>query len=84
MIDGTLQWLVTVLSTITAILFLVSGLRMVTSAGDIKAKQAAKKRVVSTATGFMIVLAAWLIIDFLLQALVAADFSPVWYTISCV
>ena len=84
MIDGTLQWLVTVLSTITAILFLVSGLRMVTSAGDIKAKQAAKKRVVSTATGFMTVLAAWLIIDFLLQALVAADFSPVWYTISCV
>lgn len=84
MFELVLQWLVTVLTVLASLFFVYAGMRLVTSTGDAQAKLAAKKLIINTAVGFMIVLAAWLIVDFVLQALVGAPFAPVWHTISCV
>lgn len=85
LMDNVVTWLVAVLGTITAILFIVSGMRLVTSGGNPAAKQSAKSMMVNAAIGFAIVLAAWLIIDFVMKSLVDSDDlgSGFWNTISC-
>jgi hypothetical protein len=85
MIDTVMQWLVMILSIIISIIFVYAGIRMVTSVGDAQVKTVAKKLIINAATGFVIVLSAWIVIDFILQSLVGNTFSPAapWHTVGC-
>ena len=79
------DWLVTILTIIFAIIIVVAGLRMVVSSGDVNAKVSAKKMIINAAVGFMIVLAAWILIDLGMKALVESDsdLGP-WNSIQCI
>lgn len=83
MIDRIIEWLAMVLTILASILFAVAGMRLVISAGNTQAKLEAKKSIINVATGLMIVLAAWMIIDFVLQTLVDGPFTGAWNTIQC-
>lgn len=74
MLDRVVTWLVGILAVMAAIMFIVAGLKLVTSAGDVSAKEGAKRMIVNTFIGFVIVLAAWLLIDLMMQALANPSF----------
>lgn len=85
LIDNVVDWLVKILSIVVAIVFVVSGLQLVTSTGDVSAKESAKKRIINTVIGFVIVLSAWLLIDLGMKSLLAtgnASLGP-WNAIQC-
>ncbi len=84
LLENVLDWLVKVLTAIATIIFVYAGVRMVTSVGNASAKQDAKKLIINAATGLVIVLAAWLFIDILLQSLLGANFQGPWDDIQCV
>ena len=69
LIDNIFDWLVTILSVVFAIMIVSAGIKMVVSGGNPEAKTTAKKRVINAIIGFIIVLSAWLLVDFGLKAL---------------
>ena len=85
LLNNVLAWLVGILSIIFSIMIVVSGLRMVTSAGNVQAKSDAKKRIMNGLIGFVIVLSAWLLIDFMMKALLAPGAGGLgpWNTVQC-
>ena len=62
-------WLVFVLTIVAGLIFAVAGLKLVTSGGNPSQKDAAKSMFVNVIVGYLIVLAAWLIIDTLMKGL---------------
>lgn len=84
LIKNVVDWLIGILGVIAAIMFIVSGLKLVTSMGDVAAKEKAKNMMINAAIGFMIVLAAWLLIDLFIEMLTKAEFAETWNWIKCV
>ncbi len=84
LINTVVGWLVGVLGTVAAIMIIVSGLRLVTSSGDVSAKTDAKKKITNLLIGYAIVLAGWLLVDTGLKMLLKDSSYGVWNTISCV
>ena len=82
-----LLWLVITLTIVAGLVFAVAGLKLVTSGGNPAAKDAAKSMFVNVIVGYLIVLAAWLIIDTIMRALLSdqieAQIGP-WNSIECV
>jgi hypothetical protein len=76
-----------ILGVIAAILIVVAGARLVTSGGNSSAMEAAKSSMSNLVIGYIIVLSAWLVMDYGLRALLvegtAAQFG-MWNQISCV
>lgn len=68
-INAVINWLIILLIALTTVLFVIAGLRLVTSAGDPSAMQSAKSMLTNTVIGFVIILSSWLVIDTLLTAL---------------
>lgn len=79
-------WLVGILSIAAAIMFMIAGFRILTAQGNPSVMKAAKEMIVNVAIGFMIVLAAWLGIDFMMKALVGDGQSQMgpWNVVNCV
>ncbi len=86
LIDNIVDWLVAVLSILVAIIFVVSGIQLATSAGDVSAKESAKKRIINATIGFVIVLTAWLLIDIGMKSLLKTGPNTLgpWNSIQCV
>lgn len=87
MVEEIIQWLIGILSIVFAIIFVTAGYKMVTSAGNASAKEGAKKMISNAFIGFVIVLACWLLIDFMIKALVGGSdigsYGP-WNSVECV
>lgn len=87
LINNVMQWAVATFTIIFAIVFIVSGYRLVTSAGNTSVMESAKKMITNTIVGLLIVLASWLIIDFWMKSLLDTSyvekFGP-WNQIKCV
>jgi len=86
--NGILKWLVGILFIVFAIILFIGGWGMVTSAGNTSAKEAAKSKISSALIGILIVLAAWLMVDTLLRALLPSDTGEItgfgfWATVEC-
>lgn len=64
-----IKWLIGVLFVVFAVIMVVAGFKLVMSGGNPAAKQAAKNHFINAIVGFIIVLAAWIIIDTLMRAL---------------
>ncbi len=60
---NVLNWLVGILSIIAVLLFVYAGIRLVTSGGNTEAKELAKNIFTNVLIGYIIVLAAWLLVD---------------------
>lgn len=86
MLNGVLDWLVGILAVVFALIVVTAGFNLVTSAGNTAAKAKAKSMITNAFIGFVIVLAAWLLIDYGMKMLVsegAAEFGT-WNTVQCV
>lgn len=79
-------WLVGLLSFLAAIMFMLAGYRILTAGGNPSVMKDAKSMIVNVAIGFAIVIAAWLLIDTFMKALLtdgASQLGP-WNGIPCV
>ncbi len=76
--------LVGVLTIIVILILIVSGIRLVTSAGDASAVSASKKMITNALIGYVIVLVGWLLIDLGMKTLVNETAYGVWNEIQCV
>jgi hypothetical protein len=96
LVNNVISWIAGVMTVIAAIIFTVAGFKLVTSAGNTSAKQGAKNLMTNGIIGLIIILAAWLLLDFGLKALLVGgevnlrspDGSPVvewgpWNVIKC-
>lgn len=91
LISNVIGWLVMILSIVTAIIFMVAGLKLVTSGGNPAAKAAAKKMITNAFIGFVIVLACWLIVDLIMKMLLGGGNGEIgigsepgpWNAIQC-
>ncbi len=87
LVSNVVNWLVGILTIIATILFMWAGFRLVTSVGGVEAKTAARKTISNTFVGFVIVLAGWIIIDFVMKSLIVGSFSTSfgpWDDFQCV
>ena len=85
LMENVFAWLVMILSIVVALIFITAGLRLVTSTGNVSEKEAAKKMINNAFIGFVIVLAAWLLVDFGMKTLLSGgNFAGPWNAIQCV
>lgn len=83
-----LKWLIGVLMVVFAIITAWAGFGLVTSGGNPSAKQDAKNKLSNAIIGLIIVLAAWLLVDTVMRALLPGnsgkitDYGP-WSEIRC-
>lgn len=88
LMQNVVGWLVMILSIVVALIFVSAGIKLVTSGGNPGEKQAAKSMMVNATIGFIIVLAAWLLIDYGMKALLAGGTGSTkigpWNSIQCV
>jgi len=85
--NGLLDWLIGILSVVFALMVMVAGFNLVTSTGNTAAKEKAKSMITNAFVGFVIVLAAWLLIDYGMRFLVSDPGGTVpfgtWNTVQC-
>ncbi|MCA9362927.1 hypothetical protein KC851_01260 [Candidatus Kaiserbacteria bacterium] len=87
--ERLLDWLIGVLMVIFAILIAWAGFKMVISGGNVQAKTEARSLMTNAIIGLIIVLAAWIIVDTLIRALVpegvlGGQSGRPWYQIECI
>ena len=70
MANGIIKWLIGILCIIFAVLLAIAGVKLVTSGGNPGALDAAKSSFTNAIIGFIIVLAAWLVVDTIIRSLV--------------
>lgn len=84
LIQIVVNWLVAMLTIITAIIISFAGLRLVTSFGNASAMLQAKSLINNCIIGFIIVLAGWLLIDLVMKSLLNDQAYGVWNELQCV
>lgn len=67
--NNVIKWLIGVLMLVFAIMAVSAGFGLVTSGGNTAAKETAKSKFTNAIIGLVIVLAAWLIVDTVMRAL---------------
>jgi Type IV secretion system pilin len=67
--NNVIKWLIGILMLVFAITAVTAGFGLVTSGGNVGAKETAKSKFTNAFIGLVIVLAAWLIVDTLMRAL---------------
>ncbi|MBP6924230.1 MAG: hypothetical protein KBC62_03030 [Candidatus Pacebacteria bacterium] len=88
MANTIIKWLIGIIFLFFAILAVYAGFKLVTSGGNSGAKQAAKNSFTNAFIGLFIVLAAWILIDTLLRAVLKGGNGEVngygpWAEIQC-
>lgn len=81
--NNVFQWLVIVLGTFAAIIIIYAGVKLVTSGGNQSAMESAKSMITNVIIGYVIILAAWLAIDFGMKTLIDEGSFGVWNEVQC-
>lgn len=86
--NNVLQWIIGIMATVCAVVVAVAGLKMVTAGGNMGAIESAKGMITNVIVGFMLMLAAWLIVDTVIKVFISEDgeipgYGP-WNEIECV
>ncbi|MBY0538257.1 hypothetical protein K2P47_02560 [Patescibacteria group bacterium] len=68
--NGLINWLIGILFVVFALLLAIAGVKLVTSGGNHHALDEAKSSFTNAIIGFIIVLAAWIIVDTIMRGLV--------------
>jgi len=86
LVSGVNAWLVGILAIVASIMFMIAGFRLVTSNGNPSVLQDAKSMIINVAIGFVIVLAAWLLLDLFMKSLLSDSEQGLgpWNQIACV
>lgn len=66
--------LVKIATMVTAIALIVMGVKLLTSGGDVNARKDVQKRGKMILIGYVVILSAWLIVYYILKALVGPDY----------
>ena len=82
--NNVISFLISIAAIIGAIMFAVAGFKMVISAGNESEVSAAKELMTNVVIGFVILLAAWLIVDTVMKTFVGDKLGRPWQTIQCV
>jgi hypothetical protein len=81
-----ISWLIGAITALFALLLVIAGWRLVTSAGKPEALSAAKEMFTNAIIGFILVLASWLIVDTIMRALLPdgqiSGWGP-WNEVQC-
>jgi len=80
--DNVIGWLIMFLTVVAVIALVIAGFKLVTSGGNPSALQAAKETLINILIGFILVLAAWLIVDTLLKAATGQGLEK-WGQVEC-
>lgn len=85
--NSIIKWLISIVSLLFAVIMIVAGFRLVTSGGNQSARDGAKSMFTNALIGFIIILAAWLLVDTLMRALLGDSgelrgYGP-WNEIEC-
>ena len=75
LVDGVVRFLITILSALAVIVMVYAGFQMVTSGGDETKWRQAKGMFTNVVIGIIIVLAAWLIVDTILEVVTGTGLS---------
>ena len=81
--NNIVGWLVMILGILAAIVIVYAGVKLVTSGGNQHAMEEAKSMINNIIIGYLIVLAAWLGIDYGLKALLNTGTFGVWNEVQC-
>ena len=81
--NNIVGWLVMILGILAAIVIVYAGVKLVTSGGNQHAMEEAKSMISNIIIGYLIVLAAWLVIDYGLKALLNTGTFGVWNEVQC-
>jgi hypothetical protein len=81
--NNVVGWLVMILGILAAIVIVYAGVKLVTSGGNRHAMEEAKGMINNIIIGYLIVLAAWLMIDYGLKALLDTGTFGVWNEVKC-
>ncbi|MFN3188497.1 MAG: D-Ala-D-Ala carboxypeptidase family metallohydrolase [Candidatus Paceibacteria bacterium] len=83
--NGLIMWLIGFVFILFALLLMRAGIKLVTSGGNPGALQSAKDSFINALIGLIIILAAWLIVDTIMRALIGDERSGalVWSEIEC-
>lgn len=86
--NNVLQWFIGVMASVCALVVAVAGFKMVTAGGNTGAIESAKGMITNVIVGFVILLAAWLIVDTVIKIFISKDgeipgYGP-WNEIQCV
>jgi hypothetical protein len=86
LVNNVIEWLIAILGTVAAIMFIYAGFKLVTSGGNVSAKTEALRMMNNLIIGYIIVLSGWLLIDTGLKALLSTGESGfgMWNEIECV
>lgn len=82
MVNKVVNYLIVLLTVLATFVLVIAGFRMVTAGGNASAWEGAKQSFFNIVIGFILVLAAWLIVDTILKALTGAGLE-VWGVITC-
>ena len=80
--NNVVNFLITILSVLAVIVMVYAGFKMVISGGNTEAWEDAKKKFFNVIIGFIIVLAAWLIVDTILEVLTDQGLDA-WGSVLC-
>lgn len=82
MVNGLIEWLIVIVTTLTILLLSFAGFRLITARGDAAALENAKKILVSSFIGILIMLASWTVVDTFLKVVAGGDLG-VWNVVEC-
>lgn len=80
--NNVMNWLITFLSILAVIGFVISGFQMVISGGDVGSWTSAKARFTNVVIGIVLVLASWLIVDTIMLGLTGQGMN-FWGAVEC-
>jgi len=78
------NWLALVLGIVVVLIIMLAGLRMVVAAGDLSAVTGARRLISNAIVGYIVFLAAWMLVDTGLRFLLNQPNYGVWNDIQCV
>jgi hypothetical protein len=86
--NNILNWLIGVMMIIFAIIVAYTGFLLVTSSGNVETKNKVKRMFTNALTGLIILLAAWIVVDTIMRALMVGEEGKIrgygpWSRIEC-
>ena len=82
--DSVFEWLSAALGVIVILIIILGGIRLGASTGNPSAMQSVKRLIAKAVFGYMLFLAAWMLVDTLIKMMVTDPVYGVWNEIQCV
>jgi hypothetical protein len=85
LVDNAFTWIFGVAATIAAIIIVFAGMRLVLAQGNAEVKKVARKYIFTALFGFILIMAAWVLVEILIAVLQGNDDpGSIFSIITCV